>query len=359
MPIYSRNKVPLKGFVTLKAIFSDINGDPVDVDDINEVDVVTYSPDDWASFEDLDNEIEDQFPSATNDLIADSPENPGGPPFDPGPQWGSGRVKRIAKGYYEVEYNLPDENADPEKDVGTWVDIWSAVVGGTRVTQAFTFTVVEKGTIKTQKIKNNTLIGIILSEDIAGLNGQKLGVEKQFTFSTKYDPYYASVDLLRLECGGWLDGIPDDTLSLMIHWSSIEADAWSAGASRGKIFDTALTKFVVYDSAVRCLLLPADTGGKKKALGDLLIETSSDFSNVISEVKRERDEWLRVVNAGGTIVPGQGLAPAIARKGSALAGKNLGRMWHSPLNFAYAQPTQNAKFSAKKGGKKKYGWGKD
>ena len=238
----------------------------------------------------------------------------------------------------------------------TWVDIWSAEVGEVKLTQAFTFTVVEKGTLKVQNIQKNTLIGIILSEDIAGLNGQVLGVEKQFTFSTEYEPYYASTDLLRLECGGWLEGIPDDTLSLMIHWSSIEADAWSAGATKGKIFQTALTKFVVYDSAVRCLLLPADTGGKKKSLGDLLIETSSDFSNIIAEVKRERDEWLRVVNAGGTIVPGQGLAPAIARKGSALAGKNLGRLWHSPLNFTYTQPSQNAKFSTTRGGKKRYGW---
>lgn len=348
---FSRNKVPFKGTVVLKAIFSDVNGEPVDVDDIEAVEVAIYSPTSWASFDDMDLEVEDQFPNATNDLISDNEAGNA-------QQWSGASVTKIATGYYEVEYTLSDVHVNSGTDDGTWVDIWSAEVNGVKLTQAFTFNVVDKGTVRTQNIEKNTLIGIILSEDIAGINGQKLGVEKQFTFSTQYDPYYASTDLLRLECGGWLEGIPDDTLSLMIHWSSIEADAWAGNSTRGKIFETALTKFVVYDAAVRCLLLPADTGGKKKSLGDLLIETSSDFSNVISEVKRERDEWLRVVNAGGNIVPGQGLAPTVARKGSSLAGKDLGRLWHSPLNFTYAQPTQNAKFSGKKGGKKRYGWGK-
>ena len=84
---YSRNKVPFKGTVTLKAIFSDVNGDPIDVDDIAAVEVATYSPKDWASFDDLDLEIEGDFPNATNDLLGDAGPDPAN---QPGAQWNAG-----------------------------------------------------------------------------------------------------------------------------------------------------------------------------------------------------------------------------------------------------------------------------
>jgi hypothetical protein len=61
-------------------------------------------------------------------------------------------------------------------------------------------------------------------------------------------------------------------------------------------------------------------------------------------VLAQREEWWRVVNAGGNIVPGQGLGPSVAIKGQYdPERRNIGRLWESPDEFTYMQPTSNGK----------------
>ena len=331
--------------ITLRAIFTDSCGTPIDVDDIADVVVAVYRPDDRDNVDDWSVEApsdEDDFANAVH-VSSD------GAPF--------GAVAKIATGFYEIEYTVP-AGSDEDNDVGGWSDIWRAEINGIEVYSKFAFTVKAKGKVITQTIGQNTIIAVILSEDIADTSGNTLKEETQLAYSTTYDPYYASVDLLRLEAGSWLDTVPDDTISLMIHWSSIEADAWSKGAgSSGPIFDTARTKFVIYDAVLRALQLPADVGGKKKQLGDLLIEKSGGAEGVLSDLRTTRDEWLRVVNAGGKIVPGQGLAPTTAKIGEAIRDYTPGRRWHKPSVVDFAQPSQNSRF--KQGsGSPKFGWKK-
>jgi hypothetical protein len=320
MPFY-RDCVPRGDDVILRAVFTDGCGNPVAVD-AGFPDVYLY--DVAATPVDIDAEVLASFPNATATVE-------------------SANVVNRAPGFYEITYSVP-----AGATAGTWTDIWHAEINGITTHSFFQFTVMERGSVATQSLKQNSLIAILLSPDIADINGNTLGEEIQLTFSTTYSPYYASPDLLRMECGGLLDGIPDDTLSLMIHWSSIEADAWSKGVSKtGGIFDTARTKFVIYDAALRALMLPADIGGKTKSLGDLYIQNDSSFENTIIELKRMREEWLRVVNAGGTIVPGQGLNPTFAVKGGSRKNRpEFGRMWHKPSVENFDMPTQNTKYTA-------------
>ena len=97
--------------------------------------------------------------------------------------------------------------------------------------------------------------------------------------------------------------------------------------------------------------MPTDVGGKSKRLGDLMISDDSSFTGVVEELKDSRDEWWRVLNARGSIVPGQGFAPTVAVKGRNTSDRRPGgRLWHSPVDVRYDQPTQNTKFSS--GGKR-------
>ncbi|MBM07991.1 MAG: hypothetical protein CMF69_00205 [Magnetovibrio sp.] len=342
---YKRDCVPFGGTVTLRAIFADSCGNPVDVDDIADIVVAVYKPDDQDAVSDWKVEA----PSAEDDFANATDTSVDKPPFS--------AITKIAKGFYEVTYDVSN-TLDEDADKGLWIDIWRAEINGIEVYARFTFTVEAKGKVVLQTIGENTVIAIILSEDVSDLNGNSLESETQLSFSTTYNPYYCSVDLLRLECGSWLDTVPDDTLSLMIHWASIEADAWSKGmGGKGPIFETARTKFVVYDAALRALQLPADVGGKKKMLGDLLIETNGESEGALKELKEKREEWLRVVNAGGTIVPGQGLAPTTAKIGDAVKDYTPGRRWHKPSDVNFAQPSQNSRYKSG-GGKPKFGWQK-
>ena len=73
----------------------------------------------------------------------------------------------------------------------------------------------------------------------------------------------------------------------------------------------------------------------------------------MTELKLERDEWWRVVNAGGKIMPGQGLGPTYAIKGGARKDMpKVSREWHDPWNEYYTQPSANSKY--RRPGEQKY-----
>lgn len=308
---YKRNRVPVGQTVTLQAIFVDSTNQPIDYDSI---DIKIY---------DSSSTLQSTVTSAT----------------------------RISTGFYEIDYTVPASAA-----LGTWTDTWTATIGTAEIKNSFTFTVSELGSAVIQTISENQLIVVLLDSTIADTSGNTLAEEAQYTFSTRYNPYYASPDLLRLECGTWLDNIPNDTLSLMIHWSSKEADYITPTGARKSTnaYRVARTKFVVFDVALRCLTLPAaNSGGGTKQLGDLLVKKDSSFSNVIKDLKQKREEWFRVLNAGATIVPGQGFAPSVAAKGQHHPeNKRVGRLWWNPLDYPYPVPAGNTR--VRKSGQRKF-----
>ena len=116
----------------------------------------------------------------------------------------------------------------------------------------------------------------------------------------------------------------------------------------------------MYDAAIKLFSMPIGVSspgsGKQKQLGDLLIENGSSLdyqiADLIEELKAERKEWWRVVNAGGDIVQGQGLGPTFATKGGSTNKYQRSREWHDPWMEHYIQPTQNSLY--KKKGEKKY-----
>lgn len=315
---YYRNQAPVGQTVTLRAVFRDGAGNLVDVDS-NFPNVHLYPPSTTQTTIDAAIASGD-FSGATTTISYTS-------------------VTKISTGYYEATWAI-----GATADTGTWTDVWEAEISGVDVSDHFSIEVVSVGSVSIQSIDENMLIVITISEDVKDTDGNSLGEETYLTFSTKYNPYYASPELVRLECGSWLDSIPDDTISLMIHWSSVEADLIATGPTRGRLFNAARTKFVIYDSALRSLMIPVDMGGKQKQLGDLMIKNDSNFVEVISQLKKKREEWFRVVNAKGNIVPGQSFAPAVASKGRYDPDRaRMGRQWWPPTDYPYVQPGANAK----------------
>ena len=155
----------------------------------------------------------------------------------------------------------------------------------------------------------------------------------------------------------------------MAHLSSKEANfIQGADTSSWGNIELARTKFVVFDCVWRCLNIPGQgqqagaTSGRKKALGDLSITDGNVDVEIPDEiyeyVRQQRQEWWRVVNAGGNIVPGQGFAPTMAVKGIMDPDRRLnGRLWESPGDIHYPQPTVNrkARQSGRRRGRFSYG----
>ena len=127
---------------------------------------------------------------------------------------------KISTGFYELEYVVPSASAE-----GSWHDVWVAQVDGVDSNKVFSFNVEVGADLSTQGLGSNQLIVIELDASITNLVGDKtLASDLQLSFTTVYSPLYASPSLVRMEIGTFIDYIPDDTLALMIHWSSLEAD---------------------------------------------------------------------------------------------------------------------------------------
>lgn len=345
----SRNGVLVTEQITLRAVFEDINGNLVDPDSAPTL----YIYDPTFSSEDIDAEV-----------VANVFTGLG--PFT---------STQVSTGYYEYTFTVPS-GSDP----GTWQDLWLAEYDSNQSYSIFEFVVLNELLISLQTLQNNQLVVIQLDSSIADVDGLTLGEDYEFTYSTRFDPLYASPELVRAEVGAWINFVPDDTLNLLIHWSSKEVDAitppgvytnhlWtchddvfetkSAAKSSSKLLAFAKTKFVILDAAWRVLMLPGAAeaanvsgAGKSKRLGDLSIQgpQNAGFGGSgltqfqMNEIKKQRDEWWRVLNGAGTIVPGQGFAPALTIRGLGDPDRRRsGRLWEHPDDYPYKQPGANTK----------------
>ena len=280
--------------------------------------------------------------------------DPNGVAVDPGLQ-----AVKIDTGFWYVSYT--------PVVAGTWKDIWTVSLLGENVEFEGSFTINSGGQVATQPcgLEFNSLIVVELDSTIADVDGNTLVSDTFLSFSTEYNPYYASVELLRMEMGSWASLIPDDTIALAIHWSSLEANNITGVRPSSERYFFARSRFVMFDAAIKLFSMPMGVSspgsGKQKQLGDLLIENgdSLDFQikDLIDELKAERDEWWRVVNAGGCIVPGQGLGPTMATKGGSLKDDpKRSREWHDPWNEYYIQPTKNSLYKRQGESKYKHGY---
>lgn len=282
----------------------------------------------------------------------------------------------ITTGFYELVYTVPGGSTE-----GTWHDVWVGAVDTVDSSDILAFEVETAADLTAQTLLENELILICLDDSIGNvLATLTLGIDVQLSFSTLYNPLYASPDLIRMEIGTFIDYIPDDTLALMIHWSSKEADFIGISARcNSKEYEFARTKFVVYDAALRALTMPGGSSGSgsgtssagtKKMLGDLSIDKSGGGGSstvavtsggvdieTLGYIREMRDSWWRVVNAGACITPGQGLEPVTAIKGKHNPDRRAsGRLWANPELSFYSQPTANSKYRFRGHQRSKFGF---
>lgn len=255
----------------------------------------------------------------------------------------------VSTGFYYIDYTVPAGSAN-----GLWYDIWVATINTTVYRKELLFSVEEDIDITDQDISTNMMLLFKLSDEILSLDGNAL-VATQIYYTTTYDPFYASPDQVRSQVGPWINYLTDEAIALLIHWSSKEADFIKKSVSK-KINDYkfARTMFVIYDTALKVLNQPGAgleagfASGRKKQLGDLSISdgtpnvTISD--SIYTYILKERNEWWRVVNAGGNIVPGQSFDIASGVKGDLHPDAfGHGRLWFDPNEYEYEENAANGK----------------
>ena len=267
-----------------------------------------------------------------------------------------GNPIEVEEGFYYHEQNFTLK--------GEWIFSWSAEINNEIKIYNKIINVLDESKIEENKfgLDFNELITVEVFKGIKSADNKEMLDSEIFSFSSEYNPFYCSTEMLRMEMGSWVDIVPDDSIALAIHWSSIEADNITSKGVISEEYYYARTRYVMYDAAVKLFSMPISNDkntGKTKQLGDLLIEEGASISyplkDLINELKEERDEWWRVVNARGSIVLGQGLGPSSALKGS--KGKlERSREWYNPLEEYYIQPTQNSLYKSPNSNKYKHGF---
>ena len=83
---------------------------------------------------------------------------------------------------------------------GEYTESWTATIDGTAITKELKFEVITGGSILEVEfgLKNNELVIIELSPEIKSTDGNKLQLKEYLSFSTVYDPFYCSVDMISM-----------------------------------------------------------------------------------------------------------------------------------------------------------------
>lgn len=256
---------------------------------------------------------------------------------------------QAAPGFWYVDYEVPEGS-----DTGTWSDVWVATIEGSTYQEILSFYVEYEIDITSQPVDVNSMLVIELKDSIASTSAVTLD-ETQLFFTVTYDPYYSSPDQVRSQAGPWINYLTDAAIALLIHWSSKEADFLKNKTPKNwSDYKFARSMFVTFDTILKIVNQPGGgleagfASGRKKELGDLKITDGTPNvqipDNLYAYFIQNRNDWARVVNAGGTIVPGQSFDLSSGVRGDCHNDSfKVGRQWLDPNEYYYEKGGANTK----------------
>jgi hypothetical protein len=195
------------------------------------------------------------------------------------------------------------------------------------------------------QLYTNNVVIITLDKSIADIDGYSLGTNQEFYFTTTYTPLYSSEQIIRLDLGPIMVGVPRETIMSAILGASIQTDT--------NIFNTTISNLTLFNEAkwqyTTCMaemtLIRAMLGGQGlsdkmyKSLGDLSISRGGIASNLRDTLAGLEDcavRWEITVQSGGKVAPGGSVSPQISVKG-ALARDRIvvHRQWEPTSGIGY------------------------
>lgn len=212
----------------------------------------------------------------------------------------SGVPDYLGGGIFEYNYTTPTTAV-----AGVWHDVWEGSLPSQDITAELAFTVFDSGTISTleHQLHANNEVEITIPSGVRSISGDSF-LEEDYTFQflTVTDPSYTNIRKVRLEIGGFLDGISDITLQTNILEASLEADVLT--------FATSQTNTALYQHArrqyVTCLASSITLGNlnnyllKSKTLADLSVTYDTNgLRDAMNALKDCLDKWEPQLLAGG------------------------------------------------------------
>jgi len=166
-------------------------------------------------------------------------------------------------------------------------------------------------------LDNNILITVTIKNDLTSSTGIILDDDTDYTFqfTTRYEPLFSSINIIRGEIGGFISDVPDDTINLLIYENSVFLN------ERAETTYTTYTAPYEYRQWTKCkteydllhgkllkFLQEAGRGqGDTKKLGDLSISrtlggTGTDIARglqpALDKAKKCYEFWWGIISGG-------------------------------------------------------------
>ena len=145
---------------------------------------------------------------------------------------------------------------------------------------------------------NNEII-VTMSEDIEDEDGNTLGDDYQFMFSTRYFPYYCTVKKIRTVIGPFVRDVNDDAIARNIYLNSLEAYNianivyyqydWDMDSPTfaAKMWTCCKTQYDLLNA--KLLDMAAEGPGQMKRLGDFTIQENLSIKGVEGALQKALD----------------------------------------------------------------------
>lgn len=265
----------------------------------------------------------------------------------------SGVSTLLGEGIFEYDFTVPD--CGPQ---GFWHDHWSGIVNCQILTAEFLFLVSASGTVSDLdcQLNNNNLVQIIIPSGIAATDGTTLNDEFEFEFMTVTSPSYTNLRKVRLESGGFIGDLPDDTVQTAILEASLDADSITFVTStvNSKLFLHARREYTTCIASSRLLDNLGNLQLKTKTLGDLHVEY--DTNGIRLMLNRLQDcinKWApQLMSGGGSRSASQ---PLMVVKGEQDPDRpSIGRLWaDTDGNISSRQMTPAGNVKARRKGERR------
>lgn len=238
----------------------------------------------------------------------------------------SGNATYFGDGVFQYSYTTPGSGPD-----GIWYDQWYGDIPSQQLYANLSFEVGASGVVQsfTNQLNLNNIIEVTLNSGIRATDGGYLSEDFTFSFMTTTSPSYTNVRKVRLDYGGFLADLLDDTLQLSILEASLEADELTFSSTQNsKVFQHSRREWTTCKSASILMSNLGNNTLRSKTLGDLSV--TYDTAGLRESIAKAYDcmaKWEPQLMSGGYAKAQQN--PQHVVKGEYdLDRPTIGRLWH-------------------------------